>query len=307
MADRAMQALYLLALDPIAETLADPNSYGFRLERSTADAIDQCHRVLSQRGSAQWILEGDIRSCFDRLSHDWLMAHIPMDQAIVRKWLNAGFMDTHILYPTKAGVPQGGVASPVMMNLALTGLERHITDAVPKSQGGRRTKIHVITFADDFIITGRSKAFLEDEVQPLVAQFLAERGLELSQEKTRVTHIEKGFDFLGTHVRKYHGKLLCTPAKKNVQAFLDTIRGIVKRTKQARTGNLIMQLNPVIRGWAQYHQHGASKRTFARVDHEIFTLLWQWAQRRHPKKSRYWLRDAYFRTEGRTTGCSLAR
>jgi RNA-directed DNA polymerase len=149
MTDRAMQALYLLALDPIAETLTEPNSYGFRWERSTADAIDQCHRVLAQRGSAQWILEGDIRSCFARLSHDWLVAHIPTDQTIFRKWLNAGFMDKHVLHPTETGVPQGGVASPVMMNLALTGLERPITDAFPKSQGGRRTKIHVITFADD--------------------------------------------------------------------------------------------------------------------------------------------------------------
>jgi len=111
MADRAMQALYLLALDPIAETSADPNSYGFRLERSTADAIDQCHRVLSQRWSAQWILEGDIRSCFESFSHDWLVAHIPMDQAILRKWLKAGFMDPHVLYPTEAGVPQGGVGA----------------------------------------------------------------------------------------------------------------------------------------------------------------------------------------------------
>ena len=184
------------------------------------------------------------------------------------------------------------------MNLALNGLERQIPDAFPKSQGGTRTKIHAIRFADDFIITGLSKAFLEDEVQPLVASFLAERGLVLSDEKTRVTHIEDGFDFLGTHVRKYRGKLLCTPAKKNVHAFLGTIRGIVKSHKQAITGNLITQLNPVIRGWAQYHQHGASKRTFARVDHEIFTLLWQWARRRHPNKSRHWIRDKYFRTEG---------
>jgi RNA-directed DNA polymerase len=127
---------------------------------------------------------------------------------------------------------------------------------------------------------------------------LAERGLTLSHEKTRVTHIEDGFDFLGTHVRKYRGKLLCTPAKKNVHAFLDTIRGVVKGNKQATTGNLIMQLNPIIRGWAQYHQHGASKRTFVKVDHEIFTLLWQWARRRHPHKSRHWIRDKYFRTEG---------
>jgi RNA-directed DNA polymerase len=297
MNDRAMQALYLLALDPIAETLAAPNSYGFRLERSTADAIDQCHRVLSQRWSAQWILEGDIRSCFDSLSHDWLIANIPMDKGILRKWLQAGFMDKHVLYPTEAGVPQGGVASPVMMNLALNGLERHIKGAFPTFQGHTRTKVHVIRFADDFIVTGRSKAFLEDEVRPLVEQFLAERGLALSQQKTRVTHIEDGFDFLGTHVRKYRGKLFCTPAKKNVQAFLDTIRGIVKRHKQALTGTLIRQLNPVIRGWAQYHQHGASKRTFAQVDHHIFTLLWQWARRRHPQQSRHWIRDQYFRSE----------
>lgn len=299
MKDRAMQALYLLALDPIAETLADPNSYGFRLERSSADAIDQCHLVLSRRHSAPWILEGDIRSCFDSFSHDWLEANIPMDRGILRKWLKAGFIDKHVLYPTEAGVPQGGVISPAIMNLALNGLERHIKHAFPAFQGGVRTKVHVIRFADDFIITGRTKSSLEDDVRPLVASFLAERGLALSPEKTRVTYIEDGFDFLGTQVRKYRGgKLLCTPAKKNVQAFLDTIRGIVKGHKQAITGNLIMQLNPVIRGWAQYHQHGASKRTFARVDHEIFPLLWQWARRRHPHKSRHWIRDKYFRTEG---------
>ena len=297
MHDRAMQALYLLALDPIAETQADPNSYGFRLERSTADAIEQCHIVLALRHSAQWILEGDIRSCFDSFSHDWLVAHIPMEQAILRKWLKAGFMDNHGLYPTDAGVPQGGVASPVIMNLALNGLERHLKQAFPAFQGHTRTKVHVIRFADDCIVTGHSKQFLEHEVQPLIAQFLAERGLVLSYEKTRVTPIEDGFDFLGTHVRKYQGKLLCTPAKKNVRHFLDTIRGIVKRHKQAITGNLILQLNPVIRGWAQYHQHGASKRTFARVDHQIFTLLWQWARRRHPRKSRHWIRDKYFRSE----------
>lgn len=297
MKDRAMQALYLLALDPIAETLAEPNSYGFRLERSTADAIDQCHRVLSLRASAQWIVEGDIRACFDSLSHDWLVAHIPLDTAILRKWLQAGFMDTHLLSPTDTGVPQGGVISPVIMHLALTGLERHITGALPTFQGTHRTKVHVIRFADDFIITGSSKDFLEQEVQPLVEQFLAERGLALSREKTRVTHIEEGFDFLGTRVRKYRGKLLCTPAKKNVRSFLDTIRGIVKRHKPALTGNVIMQLTPVIRGWAQYHQHGASKRTFAQGDHQVFTLLWQWARRRHPRKSRQWIRDKYFRAE----------
>jgi RNA-directed DNA polymerase len=148
MKDRAMQALYLLALDPIAETLADPNSYGFRLERSTVDAMEQCHILLARHHAAQWILEGDIRSCFASLSHDWLVAHIPMEQAILWKWLKAGFLDKHVLYPTEDGVPQGGVASPVIMNLALNGLERHIKDAFPQTQGGTRLKVHAIRFAD---------------------------------------------------------------------------------------------------------------------------------------------------------------
>jgi len=297
MKDRAMQALHLLGLDPIAETLAEPNSYGFRLERSTADAIDQCHRVLSQRRSAPWIWEGDIRSCFDSISHDWLMANIPMDKVILKQWLEAGFMDQNVLYPTEAGVPQGGIASPALMNLTLNGLEQHIKGAFPRYQGNQRTKVHVIRFADDFIITGTTPAFLKQEVYPLVEQFLSERGLELSCEKTRITHIEDGFDFLGTHVRKYNGKLLCTPSKKNVHAFLSKVRHLVKLHRQATAGNLILQLNPVIRGWAQYHQHSASKRTFAQVDHQIFTLLWQWARRRHPKKSRWWIKDKYFRSE----------
>jgi RNA-directed DNA polymerase len=122
-----LQALYLQALDPSAATLAEPNSYGFRLERSPADAIDQCHRVLSLRWSAQWILEGDIRSGLDSISHDWLRANIPMEKAILRQWLTAGFMDKHVLSPTATGVPQGGIASPVLMNLTLNGLERHIS------------------------------------------------------------------------------------------------------------------------------------------------------------------------------------
>jgi RNA-directed DNA polymerase len=297
MQDRAMQALHLLALDPISETLADPNSYGFRLERSTADAIQQCHTVLAQKRSAQWILEGDIRSCFDSLSQEWLMAHIPMDKVILRQWLQAGFIDKHVLYPTETGVPQGGVASPVLMNLALNGLESDLKRSLPIRQGNVQTKVHVIRFADDFVVTGYSKTFLEQEVRPLVERFLAERGLALSPEKTRLTHIEDGFDFLGTQVRKYQGKLLCTPAKKTVHAFLKKVRRIVKTHKQAPAGYLIMQLNPVIRGWAQYHQHGASKRTFAKVDHDIFTVLWQWARRRHPKKSRRWIKEKYFQSE----------
>ena len=297
MHDRAMQALYLLGLDPIAETLGDPNSYGFRTERSTADAMEQCCNVLARKHSAPWILEGDIRACFDGMSHAWLLAHIPMDRAMLHKWLKAGFVDKHVLYPTEAGVPQGGICSPVIANLALDGLERLLkTHAASLTQQGQHAKVNLVRWADDFIITGNSYELLEHEIKPLVEQFLHERGLELSPEKTRITHIEDGFDFLGHHVRKYAGKFLIKPARKNVKAFMAKVRNIVKANKQATTANLIAQLNPVVRGWANYHRHGASKVTFMKADAAIFKALWYWAKRRHPNKSRSWVARRYFRT-----------
>jgi RNA-directed DNA polymerase len=301
MKDRAMQALYLLALDPVAETTADPNSYGFRRERSTADAIEQCFNVLARRDKARWILEGDIRSCFDRISHDWLLAHAPMDRAILRKWLKAGFLDKHVFHPTEEGTPQGGIASPVLANLTLDGLEGRLRAAFPRTTTRYRgAKVNLIRYADDFVITGSSRALLEDEVQPLVEQFLRERGLELSPEKTRITQIEDGFDFLGQTVRKYRQgrqeKLLITPSPKNVQAFLDTVRAVVKEHQQAPAGELILRLNPLIRGWARYHRHVVSRRTFARVTHLIFVRLWRWARRRHPTKGAGWVKKRYFRT-----------
>lgn len=297
MHDRAMQALYLLALDPIAETLGDPNSYGFRPERSTADAIEQSFNALARQHSPQWILEGDIRACFDGISHAWLLAHIPMDTGMLRKWLKAGFMEKHVLYPTEAGVPQGGICSPVIANLALDGLERMVRTHYPSNtRRARHAKVNVVKYADDFIITGSSHELLEQEVKPLVEQFLHARGLELSPQKTRITHIEDGFDFLGQHIRKYAGKLIIKPARKNVAAFLGHIREIVKANKQATAGHLIVQLNPVIRGWANYHRHVVSKVTFINVDTAIFKTLWSWATRRHPKKSGRWVAAKYFRT-----------
>jgi RNA-directed DNA polymerase len=198
MRDRAMQALYLLALDPIAETTADANSYGFRKQRCTADAIAQCFIVLAKKHSPQWVLEGDIKSCFDGISHRWLLSHIPMDKKMLRQWLKAGFIDKHILYPTEAGTPQGGIASPVLANLVLDGLEKRLRERYPgNTRRSRRAQVNLVRYADDFIITGSSKELLEGEIRPLVEDFLQERGLELSNEKTRITHIENGFDFLG--------------------------------------------------------------------------------------------------------------
>jgi len=221
MKDRAMQALYLLALSPIAETTGDENSYGFRPERSAADAIEQCFTLLAKKGSPQWILEGDIKSCFDRISHDWLLRHVPMEQTILRKWLKAGFMDESVFYPTEEGTPQGGVASPVLANMALDGLQQALREHFPKlPTGSTLHRVNMVRYADDFIVTGDSKEVLEDEVRPLLERFLGERGLQFSSEKTAITHIEAGFDFLGQTVRKYKGKLLIKPSKEARCAFL---------------------------------------------------------------------------------------
>jgi RNA-directed DNA polymerase len=301
MKDRAMQALHLLALDPIAETTADPNSYGFRKERACADAIGQCFTLLS-RPNPQWILEGDIKSCFDRISHEWLMAHVPMDKAILRKWLKTGYTEKGAFFQTDDGTPQGGVISPVLANLALDGLEQRLREKYPiAGKGcaeGRKARINLIRYADDFVITGKSKELLEHEIKPRVAEFLRERGLELSEEKTRITHIEEGFDFLGQNVRKYNGKTLIKPSKKNVKTFLANIREVIKANKQATAYGLIVLLNPKIRGWANYHRHVVSKETFVRVDAALFRALWQWARRRHPNKSQRWVKEKYFGTLG---------
>jgi RNA-directed DNA polymerase len=160
---RAMQALYLLALDPVAETTADPNSYGFRPQRSAADAIEQCFNVLGKQASPQWILEGDIKACFDRISHEWLCANIPMDKGILRKWLKAGFIEKNVLKPTEEGTPQGGICSPVLANITLDGLEKMLMERfkdTTRASRKARSMVHVVRYADDFIITGRSKELL---------------------------------------------------------------------------------------------------------------------------------------------------
>src|SRR6202163_1836314 len=160
MKDRAQQALYLLALAPVVETTADKNSYGFRQQRSCADAMEQCFKAL-RSANTQWILEGDIKSCFDKISHDWLLAHVLMDRVILPKWLESGHIATHVLHETKDGTPQGGIISPALSNCALDGLEQFLRDKFPtkaplSSLGGKFPAVNLIRYADDFVITGRT-------------------------------------------------------------------------------------------------------------------------------------------------------
>ena len=265
--------------------------------------MEQCFKAL-RSANTQWILEGDIKSCFDKISHEWLLAHVLMDRVILQKWLKSGYMEKHVLHESMDGTPQGGIISPALANCALDGLERLLQEKYPagkrlKSLGGEKPCVNLVRYADDFVITSKSKELLEGEIKPLVERFLQERGLELSPTKTVITHVEHGFDFLGQNVRRYpNGKLLVKPSKKNVGTFLKGIRRIIKGAQGVSAADLIDQLNPKIRGWANYHRHVVSKHTFGHVDRNIFSSLWQWARRRHPNKSPRWFKPKYFDRRG---------
>ena len=293
MYDRAMQALYLLALNPIAEVRADHHSYGFRPYRSAADALGQCFLVFAKRQSVRVVFDADIKSCFDRISHEWLLANVPMDKAILRKWLAAGYVEGNVLFPTKEGTPQGGIISPVLANLTLDGLERVAREAAPS-----RSQVNVVRYADDFLVTARTPELLNEKIIPAIKSFLAERGLEISSEKSHVTDIETGFDFLGATIRKYGRTLLMTPSRKSVRAFLDGIRETIKAHAGSPMWEVIRLLNPRIRGWANYFRPLVSSKTFHTVDHAIFDAMVKWMRRRHPEKCLSWLRTRYCRSDG---------
>jgi RNA-directed DNA polymerase len=291
MRDRAMQALSALALNPVAETMADPNSYGFRPKRSAADAIEQCFNILAKKYSAKWVLEADIKACFDNISHDWLVKNVLMDKVMLTQWLKSGYMENDLLHATVAGTPQGGNISPIYANIALDGLE-----AVVRKATKGLSKIHVVRYADDFIVSADSSDILIDKVKPAVQAFMAERGLSLSEEKTHITHINTGFDFLGFNVRKYKDKLLIKPAKASIKRLLDKVRERIKSQPTVSAAVLIKQLNPVIRGWANYYRHVVSKAAFSLVDAQIFKAIYRWIKRKHRKKSANWLKRRYFTT-----------
>ena len=293
MHDRAMQALYALALAPIVEVLADRYSYGFREGRRCADALEQCFTILAQKTCAPWVLEGDIRACFDEISHEWLLKHVPMDKQLLRAWLTAGYWEEEQLFPTTAGTPQGGLISPLLANFVLDGMER-VVKAVAKV----KDKVHFVRYADDFVVTGANREILEQKVKPALTAFLKERGLELSEQKTVITHIQKGFNFLGHTVRKYGDKLLITPAKSKVKILRGKISQWIQSARGLSQEALLRQLNPRLRGWANYYRNGAAMRTFCNLDWHVNCTLWRWVHHRHPNKSFRWKKRRYFSAEG---------
>jgi len=286
--DRAYQALHLLSLEPVSETLADKGSYGFRQYRSCHDALERCFIHLARKDSATWILEGDITGCFDNIGHQWLIDNIPMDKKILQQWLKAGFMENKRLFPTEQGTPQGGIISPTLANITLDGLENMLDNAFGISirpDGCRKNnkhKIHFIRYADDFIVTANSKEILENKVKPLIEDFLSKRGLQLSPEKTKITHITQGLDFLGQTIKMASkGKLLIRPSKDSVKAVIAKLKGIIYKHRGANAAVLIQNLNRVITGWANYHKHACSKKTFFTLDRILWRNIWNWARRRH--------------------------
>ncbi len=293
MFDRAIQALFLLALEPVAEVTADPHSYGFRPKRSAADAIERCFVVLAQKTSANWVLEGDIKGCFDHISHDWMLEYLPIEGRMLKQWLKAGFIENNSFHATNAGTPQGGIISPCLSNMVLNGIEGMLDSITRHSD-----KVHMIRYADDFIITGRSKELLETKIKPAISAFLQERGLTLSEEKTLITSIDKGCDFLGFNIRKYSNKLLIKPSKSNIKSMLASMKDEIRRSTSIATLILIRSLNRKLEGWVNYYRSVVAKQVFSYVDSVIFHAMYKLVRKRHPRKSAKWLYRRYYTHRG---------
>ena len=223
-----------------------------------------------------------------------------MYKEILRKWLECGYVFNGELFPTEEGTPQGGIISPTLANMAGDGRQDMLEKSVKKYQVNYKKivpKIHLVRYADDFIVTAKDKETIEQVILPLVRKFLAERGLTLSEEKTKITHINEGFDFLGFNIRKFRNNtLLTTPSKDAQKRFCEKIRKTIEANKCVKQKSLIMMLNPIIKGWGNYYKYGTSANVFHRMHWEIFKIIWQWARRRHPQKCKGWVKDKYFRT-----------
>lgn len=286
--DKGQQILHLLALEPLVEERADPNAYGFRLKRSAHDAREQCFNALGKPNSPTWILEGDIKSCFCKISHDYLLREIPMDKIILRKFLKSGIMEKGQFYPTTAGVGQGGSISAALAVMTLSGLELLLQATTIRQRNKER--INMISYADDFVVTAANRDLLEQKVMPILTEALAKVGLELSTAKTKITHINDGFDFLDFNVRKYRGgKLLIKPAKANIKRFLKDIRNIIRKGVAWPTEQLIHTLNSRLTGWSNYYRTSVSSKTFSKIDHVIFQALMRMLCKQHARKGKKWI------------------
>ncbi|MFB2896639.1 group II intron reverse transcriptase/maturase [Aerosakkonemataceae cyanobacterium BLCC-F50] len=289
--DRVLQLITKNALEPEWESMFEAHSYGFRPGRSCQDAIGQSFIRLSSKNNGsndKWVLEADIKGFFDNIAHESILESIRdfPGYELIKGWLKAGFVLKGEFNPTEQGTPQGGVISPLLANIGLHGLETYIKSTNPK--------LGVVRYADDFIVTARDKASLE-KAQNQIQAWMKQRGLELNSEKTVITPIEDGFDFLGFNLRHYDGTLLIKPSKKKVLAFCKRIGEEIKKLDGATQEKVIAKLNPILRGFANYYRGVVSKETFCYISHRVWQYLWRWAKRRHPNKSQVWVKHRYFK------------
>jgi RNA-directed DNA polymerase len=286
--DRIEQAIVKNSLEPEWEAVFEQHSYGFRPGRSCQDAMGQCYLRLLQ-GRDTWVLEADIKGFFDNIAHESILSLVSNfpKRELIKGWLKAGFVFQGKLNSTEQGTPQGGVISPLLANIGLHGLETFIKTTNPK--------LGVVRYADDFIVTARDRESLLT-AQNLIQAWMSKRGLELSAEKTIITSMKDGFDFLGFNSRHYDGKLLIKPSKKKVLAFCKRIGEEIKNHQGVKQEVLIKKLNPILRGFANYYKGVVSKETFNYISHRVWQYLWRWAKRRHPNKNSKWVRKRYFKT-----------
>ena len=285
--DRAVQAIYHLGVDPAVETKSDPNSFGFRKFRSTQDAITAIRSLMDKKSSPSWILEADISKCFDKISHEFLMKQTPIcHKMVLKQWLKSGVMEQLNYMETDAGTPQGGVISPLLCNVALNGIEEYIKKDNPRFRG-MSSGVHVIRYADDMIITGKSKE-IAIKNQKLLREFLIERGLELNENKTLITHIKNGFDFLGFNIRrmKWNARLnnntdqetvlIIKPSVKGIKKLKSSINKIIVMNKPIR--KIISELNPILRGWGEHKRISYhTQEVFISIDHWIYQKMLKWS------------------------------
>ncbi len=319
--DRIAQARVKNALEPSWEARFEANSYGFCPGRSCHDAIEQAWGRLRATGGHTWILDADIQGAFDHINHAFILSALGKmpGRGWIQAWLKAGYVEAEIFQATESGMPQGGVISPLLANMALDGmeqlLERHTKLREYRTKTGKGAgrvrqqslpMYGVVRYVDDFITTAETREELE-AILPEVETWLAEHGLKLNQEKTPIRHITEGFNFLGFTIRRYGRKTLVKPQQEKVQAKLREIKDWLHDHPNVQPETVIEVLNPILRGWANYYKHAVSKEVVAAFDYHLFHALMRWAKRRHPNKEIRWVIPRYFGAIGGTRWVFKAR
>ncbi|MBP2405626.1 group II intron reverse transcriptase/maturase [Streptomyces syringium] len=296
--DRVHQARAKNALEPEWEARFEARSYGFRPGRSCHDAIQAIFNVSAHKSARRlWVLDADLSAAFDRIDHRHLMRAIGgfPGRGMVLRWLKAGVMEGGRFAPTEEGTPQGGVISPLLLNIALHGMgEAAGAVANPQSNAGRVAPV-LVRYADDFVALCATEGEAED-VKSRLEEWFRPRGLAFNEEKTKVVHLREGFDFLGFNVRRFNDKMIIKPSPDAVSRCKREMKKNVRQMAGAPVAAVIHRLNPIIRGWSTYYRAVVSKETFGKLDHYMWELLWRWAKRRHRKKGGRWIAARYWGT-----------